>query len=135
MNILDSAFITLQTKAMALAGAGDWEQSGNYGTAKNATGSSNGVEKLMGYAGDKIFNWAGIIITIIGAFMIFLAIWKLFKKFGFEGSPEQGQPPKWSTIIALFVIGGACMVGGISMFTILARSIGTTVQNQIVNKT
>lgn len=122
MNALDNFIWMLRGKASAALASSTWiDESAR---VDNKTDTNHNFDNVINNAGNLAWKWGGAIIAILGALMIVFAIVKIFKKLAFEGSPEQGQPPKWSTIILLFVVGGACLVGGITLFAKLGAAGG-----------
>ena len=131
MNALENFIWMLRGKASAALATGSWIDS----TPRVKEGDQNAdFDQVIENTGNIAWRWGGAIIAILGALMIVFAIVKIFKKLAFEGSPEQGQPPKWSTIILLFVVGGACLVGGITLFAKLGAAGGNTIGGDVIKQ-
>ena len=66
------------------------------------------VGMLLQNGTTTIKTWGGYFIILLGVVMVIAAVWQIAKGLMNQG---KGQT-NWATVVLLFIIGGAFMVGG-----------------------
>jgi hypothetical protein len=83
------------------------------------------LDQLLSGAYNKMLNWVGYIILIIGVILLGIAIFQLLKKFGSGGQGGMS----WVLIIIMACVGGALMGGGIKFVYDLTKGAQSTITN------
>ena len=83
------------------------------------------LDQLLSGAYDKMLNWVGYIILIIGIILLGIAVFQLLKKFGSGGQGGMS----WVLIIIMACVGGALLGGGINFVYKLTKGTQSTIED------
>ena len=80
------------------------------------------IDKFLNTLNNNFQNWAALIVTIIGAIVMLVGIWKIGK--GFMSDRAQTN---WVMAIGAILLGGVMMLGGWQLF----RDTGSDITNEL----
>ena len=83
------------------------------------------LDQLLSGAYNKMLNWVGYIILIIGVILLGIAVFQLLKKFGSGGQGGMS----WVLIIIMACVGGALLGGGINFVYKLTKGTQSTIED------
>lgn len=76
------------------------------------------VDTLLDNVKQKLSDWGGTIIMIIGAVMLISAAWKIGTGLMSHGK----KPTNWAVCIILILVGGAFLAGGWTFIQNISKS-------------
>lgn len=84
------------------------------------------LKSFLENANSYLYSIGGALITLLGLAVVIWAAVLIAKKF--FGS-NNGQQDSWFKIVAMLIVGGALMAGGIVLITAIAQGGKTTIED------